>query len=233
MKEDPMTQEWTGRRIATLVTGALLGLFGLALFGGGGTALWADRTQRDAGYATTGVHKFSTGGAALATVHTHLGGAGTGWLYAPGLMDKVRIRVTPADGRAPLFVGVARSADVDRYLSGVRHTVISEFWKEQVDEVAGGAAKSVPGEQDFWVASSTGSGRQTVDWKPADGDWTVVVMNADGRPRLDIGADLGARFPALPWIGLGLLVAGAVFMAGGALLIVGALRRRNLVGVER
>jgi hypothetical protein len=52
-------------------------------------------------------------------------------------------------------------------------------------------------------------------------------MNADGRPGVDIGADLGARMPALRWIALGLLVAGAVFMAGGVLLIVGAIRRRT------
>jgi hypothetical protein len=51
-------------------------------------------------------------------------------------------------------------------------------------------------------------------------------MNADGRPGVDIGADLGARSPALLWIALGLLVGGVLFMAGGALLIVGAFRRR-------
>jgi hypothetical protein len=225
------TQQWTGRRIAVLVIGAVLGLFALALLGGGGTALWADRTQRDAGYVTTGVHKFSTAGGALATVHTHLGGAGTGWLYAPGLMGKVRIRVTPTNESTRLFVGIARSADVDRYLAGVNHTVISEFWGERVEHVGGGPARSAPGAQHFWVASSTGSGRQTVVWKPADGDWTVVVMNADGRRAVDIGADLGVRFPALPWIALGVLVSGAVFLAGGALLIVSVIRRRpSLVG---
>jgi hypothetical protein len=52
-------------------------------------------------------------------------------------------------------------------------------------------------------------------------------MNADGRPGVDIEADLAARAPALPWIALGLLVGGVVFMAGGGLLIVGAIRRRT------
>jgi hypothetical protein len=41
-----------------------------------------------------------------------------------------------------------------------------------------------------------------------------------------VRADLGARLPALPWIALGFLVAGIVFAAGAALLIVGAMRRR-------
>ena len=46
-------------------------------------------------------------------------------------------------------------------------------------------------------------------------------MNADGRHGIDVGADLGAKLPALPWIGLGVLIAGAVFLAGGGLLIAG------------
>lgn len=209
----------TGRRTATLVVASLLAVLSLALLGGGGTALWADRTQRDAGYVTTGVHQFSTAGAALATVPTHLGGAGTGWLYAPGLLDEVRVRVTPSDDAAQLFVGIARSADVERYLAEVGHTVISEFWEEKVEQRAGGPATSAPGEQRFWAASSVGTGPRTLVWQPADGDWTVVVMNADGGPGIEIGADLGARFPALPWIALGLLAAGAVLLAGSVLVI--------------
>jgi hypothetical protein len=52
-------------------------------------------------------------------------------------------------------------------------------------------------------------------------------MNADGHPAIAMGADLGAKVPALPWIGLGLLVGGAIFMAGGALLIISAIRHRR------
>jgi hypothetical protein len=49
-------------------------------------------------------------------------------------------------------------------------------------------------------------------------------MNADGRPGIDVGADLGARMPAVPWIGLGLLAAGGIFLLGGVFLVAGALR---------
>ena len=218
---------WTAGRIAALVLGVLLFLFGLALLGAGGTALWADRTQRDGGYATTDVHDFSTAGSALATVSTELGSAGIGWLYSPGLLDEVRIRVTPTSPGPPLFVGIGPSTEVDRYLAGVNHTVITEFWDEKVETVAGGQPRSAPATQDFWVASDTGRGARTLEWDPTDGSWTVVVMNADGRPGIDVGADLGARLPALPWIALGVLIAGAVFLAGGALLIAGAVRRRG------
>ena len=218
---------WTGGRIAALVVGVLLGLVSVSLLGAGGTALWAQLTQRDAGYVTTDVHNFSTAGSALATERTRLGGAGFGWLYSPGLLGKVRIRVTPASPGPAQFVGIGRSSDVDRYLAGVKHTVISEFWGEKVEQVGGGRAASAPGTQRFWVASSTGHGVRTVFWKPRSGAWTVVVMNADGRPGVDVGADLGASVPALPWVALGFVVAGAVLLVGAVLLIVGAIRRRT------
>jgi hypothetical protein len=218
---------WTAGRIAALAIGILLVLVSLALLATAGTAAWADRTQRDAGYVTTDVHRFSTAGSALATEPTNLGSAGTGWLYAPGLLGKVRIRVTPVSPDSRLFVGIGRSTGVDRYLAGVDRTVITEFWRDKIEPVGGGSPGSAPGTQDFWVASTTGPGARTLVWKPAHGTWTVVVMNADGRPGVDVGADLGARLPAVLWIALGVLAAGALFLAGGVLLIAGAIRRHR------
>ena len=226
-KVAPQPSGWTAGRIAELAIGALLALLALALLAIGGTALWADRTQRDAGYVTTDVHQFSTAGSALATESTELGSAGFGWLYSPALLGDVRIRVTPTTSGPPLFVGIGRSTDVDQYLAGVDYTVISDFWGDKTETVDGGPVASPPGAEEFWVASATGSGAQTVEWDPADGSWTVVVMNADGRPVIDVGADLGARMPAAPWIALGFLAAGAIFMAGGVLLITGAIRSRR------
>lgn len=216
---------WTGGRMAALAIGSLLVLLSLAPLAGAGIGLWADLTQREAGYVTTDVHDFSTAGSALATERVELGSAGVDWLYSPGLLDMVRIRVTPASAGAPLFVGIGRSADVERYLAGVDRTVITEFFGEKARTIDGGTPRSDPGTQGFWVASTTGSGVRTLDWDPADGSWTVVVMHADGRPGIDVGADLGARMPALRRIAVGLLAAGAIFLAGGVLLIAGAIRR--------
>jgi len=218
--------EWTAGRVASLVIGVVLVLVSLVLVGAGGTALWADRTQRDGGYVTTSVHEFSTSGSALATERIDLGSAGIGWLYTPGMLGRVRIRVTPVSPSSPLFVGIGPSADVDRYLAGVKHTIISEFFADKVEPVDGGAPRSTPATQSFWVASDSGAGVRTLVWDPRKGSWTVVVMNADGRPGIDVGADLGARMPAVLWVAIGVLVAGAILLAGGVLLIAGAIRRR-------
>lgn len=217
---------WTVGRITAVVIGALLVLVSLGLLGAGGTALWADRTHRDAAaYLTSDVQEFSSSGSALVTEQTDLGSPGTGRLYSPTLLDTVRIRVKPASPGARLFVGIGPAADVDRYLTGVGHTHISDFWTNSVEVIDGGTPGSAPGTQDFWVASATGSGAQTLVWDPTNGSWNVVVMNADGRPGIDVTADLGARVPALPWIAVGVQVVGIVFLVGGALLIASAIRR--------
>ena len=217
---------WTGGRIAAVVIGGLLALLALAFLGGGGVGLWADLTQREGGYVTPGGHDFSTSGSALASEKTKLGSAGVGWLYPPTLLGKIRIRVTPVGSESPLFVGIGPSKEVERYLAGTSHTVITGYFGDKVRLVDGGPSRSAPRAQRFWVASTTGPGARSLFWKPTDGAWTVVVMNADGRPAISVHADVGARMPALPWVATGVFVAGLVFMAGGVLLIVGAIRRR-------
>lgn len=217
---------WTGGRITALVIGALLVLVSVVLLGAGGTALWANVAKRDAGYLTTDVQEFSSPGSALATEPTDLGSPWTDWLYSPALLDEVRIRVTPVAPGPELFVGIGPSAEVDRYLAGVSHTHISEFFTNRVEFIDGATAGSPPATQGFWVASASGHGTQTVEWDPTDGSWTVVVMNADGQPGIAaVAADLGARYPALVWIAFGVLAGGAVFLVGGVLLILGAVRR--------
>jgi hypothetical protein len=218
---------WTGGRITALVIGVLLAVISLGLLGAGGTALWADTTQRDAaGYLTTSGHQFATATSALASERIDLGSAGTGWLYTPALLGTVRIRVTPVHPGSALFVGVGPSADVDHYLAGVSHILISDLWTNSVRAIGGGTPASAPGAQDFWAASSTGNGPQTLWWHPANGSWSVVVMNAAGRPGISVRADLGATYPDLLPIAVGLLAAGAVFGAGAGLLITAATRRR-------
>ena len=64
------------------------------------------------------------------------------------------------------------------------------------------------------------------------GKWSVVVMNADGRPGIAMGADLGAKVPALPWIGIGLLVGGALVLAGGVFLVVDTFRSNRTTASE-
>jgi hypothetical protein len=225
---DARPSGWTAGRVAAIVGGVLLSLVSLCLLVGAGFGVWADLAQREGGYVTTGVRSFSSPGVALSTEPTKLGSAGVGWLYAPALLGKVRIRVTPVGPRQPVFVGIGPSDAVERYLTGAAHTRIVDFWGSGVETVGGGRPAPPPGARPFWVASTSGSGPRSLIWDPEDGSWSVVVMNADGRPGIAVRADLGARMPALIWIALASLALGAIFMACAALLIVGAIRRRRV-----
>lgn len=143
------------------------------------------------------------------------------------MLDKVRIRATPADPRSAVFVGIGPTADVTRYLTGVRHAVITDFGRSGSRIIGGTGPASAPASERFWVASTSGPGARTLLWNSAKGEWTVVVMNADGRPGIDVRADAGATMPALLWIAVGMLAAGGVSLIGGGLLIGGAVRRAS------
>jgi hypothetical protein len=217
---------WTPGRVVAVVVGSLMTLASVGFLGAGGTALWADLSHRDAaGYVTSDVHTFSTGGSALATDSVELGDPGVGWLYSEVILGEVRIRVRPSDPGSQLFVGIGPTADVDRYLGGVSKTVIQDIWTDTLEASDGGTPASPPGTQDFWVASEAGTGPQTIRWDPVNGSWTVVVMNVDGAPSVNVSTDLGATMPTLMAIAIGSLAFGALFLVGGVLLIVGAIRR--------
>jgi hypothetical protein len=220
---------WTGWRIASLVVGALLFLVSLGLLAGGGAATWADNTQRDtAGYLTTGAHSFTTTSYALASDGIDLG---SGAVFVPSdLLGTVRVRVTPVRSTQPVFVGIASQAAFDRYLAGVSHEVVTNWPEGKTAQrvQAGGQPSVAPASLKIWAAQSTGTGTQTVTWRPSSGSWTVVVMNADASPGLSVSADVGATVPDLGWIAAGLLAGGGLLLLiAGALIIVPVTRARR------
>ena len=125
-----------------------------------------------------------------------------------------------------MFVGIAREADVDRYLAGTSHDELREVGAGADRYVSreGGAPPSAPGEAGIWVASAAGEGTQTVEWEARDGRWAVVVMNENGAAPVAAEVSVGAKLGVLPWIAGGLLLAGLLSMAVGAGLIGVAVR---------
>ena len=125
-----------------------------------------------------------------------------------------------------MFVGIAPQADVAEYLGGVEHSVVTEIdRKPRYLERQGGPPAGPPAEQTFWVASATGAGEQTLEWEPEDGSWNVVVMNADGSRGVAADLSIGGELDPVIWIGIGLLVGGALLAAAAALAITAGVRR--------
>ena len=224
----PRRPGWTTGRVTALVVGVLLVLGSLGLAAGGGVALWADQTQRDAaGYLTSATHDFSSPGVAVASKGVDVRNDAPDWLTADSVVGTVRVRTTATDPGTAVFVGIGRAADVDRYLAGTRYSTVSDLADGSATYIthAGTATPAAPTAQTFWAAQSNGAGTQSLTWSVRDGSWRIVVMNADAAPGVSVRADVGAKAPALPWIAGGLLAGGVVLLAAGATFTVVAIRR--------
>jgi hypothetical protein len=156
---------------------------------------------------------------------------GTATVLGSDLYGKVRLRVTPRAGK-DLFVGIARTSDVTRYLRGTAHTSVTDidYHPFDVDYTTTGGARraAAPAGQRIWAAQAHGRGAQTLTWDVDDGDWSVVVMNADGSPGVDADVRAGAKVPWLDEAAWGALGIGTVLLAiSGALLYTGARAPRR------
>jgi hypothetical protein len=99
-------------------------------------------------------------------------------------------------GAGEIFVGIAQADDVASYLEDVSFAEATEV------RYPGGA----------------------LTWDLEEGTWSLVVMNADGSPGVDVTGTLTARVPSLGIaLAVGLAV-GAALALTGTLLVVSALR---------
>jgi hypothetical protein len=206
-------------RIALLVTGALSTLIAIGLVAVGGAALWADGHKDADGYLSTGSQPFGTGTHALVSdnLDVNLGGAES--LLDDGHLGTVRLDVT-AQNEKSVFVGVARTDQVKSYLHDVASATLTDFdldpFQATYSSQDGQVDPGSPARAGIWAESVHGSGPQRLTWHVEDGDWSVVVMNADGSSDVQTKIGVGAKVPLLSKLGW------AGTAGGTGLLIVAA-----------
>jgi hypothetical protein len=225
------TKRSTGARIAAFAGAGVVGLVALVLLAAGGIALWANGQKGDDGYLATGSDRFATSTYAIATENLDVDSHGPGWLINADRYGKVRLKVDSRAGK-PVFVGIAPTDAVDRYLRGSAHATVTDVsyspFRAEYRTQRSGGRPAVPGDQRFWVASAHGAGKQSLTWDVKHGSWSVVVMNADGSRVVDAGVSAGANVPILSAVGWGALGGGLVLLiAAGALVFVGVRDPRS------
>ena len=211
--------------VALIVVGVIAAVLALGLLVGGAAAVVVDQVQRDDdGFLMSPTEDFSTATYAIASRDVDVE---ADW-GTKNLLGTVRIR---SDSARPVFVGIGREADVDRYLGGVAHAVVTDIgegWRDSEPHYEvhrGGAAGGPPAGRGFWAASATGAGEQTLGWEPEDGSWKAVVMNADGSRGVAADLSIGVELDPLVWIGLATLAAGVLLALCAALAISAGIRR--------
>ena len=204
-------------RAVPVTIGAALATVGsvLALAGGGLLA-----AAGDDGTIGSGTHEVSTPTAALVTDNADFDGVSD----LASVVDDPEIGVSAkaTDGGPAKFVGIGPKDDVDRYLAGVEvdrvqdiEVVPFELDKERRE---GTRTAAPPATQSFWVAQSSGTNAD-VHWKVRDGDYKVVVMNADGSRGVTADSRFEAGAPYLSSLALSSLLAGILMLGGGGVLL--------------
>jgi len=220
-------RRFSGGRVVAVVAGSVLALVSLGLLVAGGAGLWANGQKDDDGYLSTRTERFHTQTAALRTENLDVNLGGTASVLDNDLYGKVRLRVTSRAGK-DVFVGIAPTRDVTRYLRSTAHARVTDIdyrpFRADYALSGGGARAAAPANQRIWDAQAHGRGTQTLTWDVADGDWSVVVMNADGSPNVDADVRAGANVPFLNELAWGAIGGGAILGFGSVALLYAGLR---------
>jgi hypothetical protein len=220
----PGPSGWTAGRVIALVVGALVVVGSLGLGTAGVALAVAEGTMRDdAGFLMSGDERLTTDTFALASTNIELQADTPADVVPEALLGDAKVSATSQSGD-PLFLGLAATEDVEGYLADVRHDTVLDLVGPEYRESGSRAPSGPPEAEDFWVVSASGTGEQSVVWEPRDGDWTVVVMNADGSAGLDADMAAGAELPVLEWVVAVLLVLAGIGLVLGAVIITLAVR---------
>ncbi|MDY6794032.1 MAG: hypothetical protein SWK76_01935 [Actinomycetota bacterium] len=140
-------------------------------------------------------------------------------------MDKAKVEAESKDPSQPIFLGIAETGDIRYYLRDVEHDEVTnvDIFPSTIEYETrrGEAAPELPVEQDFWLETSSGVGKQVIEFELKEREYTVLVMKSDGSAGVDIELVFGIKSSgAVLAIGIILLAVGMGLMAGGIIMVV-------------
>ena len=133
---EPSRGGGTAGRVVLIVVGIVAGVLALGLLASGCALVAVDQTQRDDdGFLMSPSEDFRTPSYAVVSESADLDTKGAEWALDT-FLGTVRIR-SESDAR-DVFVGIGPADDVDAYLDGVEHDVVTDLHDEpNYDRVAG------------------------------------------------------------------------------------------------
>lgn len=136
------------------------------------------------------------------------------------------------EGDGNFLLAVGRPDDVDAWVGSTAHntvTGVSEDGKSlQMERADGEATAPNPSGSDLWVSTETASGDLEYTWTPpADGEWSLLLAS-DGTKAAP--SSISMTFPndtSTPWAIPLMVIGGLLVLAGIALAVLGARRRKD------
>jgi hypothetical protein len=233
----PKSSAWDAGRVIVTIIGAVMVFtaFGLVM-GGWGLRAVRETIMDEEGYIVSGVQRLSTDSYALVfqDLDVHIDDEASRFFRAMGGDIVFKLE---AGGAEPVFLGVARDADAVTYLGSVEYDrLVSGRWEYDpfvhdfpdyaVSRHPGDGPSAPPTAHSFWSAHASGSGDQTLTWRPTTGSYWVVVMNEDASPGVDADVRLGVRVPLIGSLGTILFTTGVIIGLVGAVILYFAVVRR-------
>src|SRR5262245_49781122 len=177
------------KKVVLIVLGAVALVVGLGAVMAGGV-LAAFIGSDDA--LRSGAHQVGTSTAALVSPTERVSHANP---LRSGI-GAVTITMTAHSSGRPVFLGVARAEDVDRYLNQVAFDEVTDFdlspYRVQTVRHEGFREPEPPTQQSFWVATATGTDAH-LQWRVTEGDYRLVVLNANPAPGVSAAAEFGVK----------------------------------------
>jgi hypothetical protein len=231
-RRDGAATDMRAGRIVAIVVGCILGVLGLGLLIAGiaGTVAYGVARDDDGYFRTDEIH-LATPTSAITSDSLDLGGTpgDADWVTERGDFATVTLDLRPAGSGQELFAGIGPTDDVTRYLASVPHDRVSDYDDSNstvtYERQEGSATPAPPSDQTFWVAKVATDQPGALTWDVKGGDWTVVVMNADGSSGVDADVRVGIKIDWLLPVAIVLIVVGVVVLVGGTLLAVFVGRR--------
>jgi hypothetical protein len=215
-------------RIVLIVLGSILILTSFGLLIGGGVLTTMERSFKDQqGYYSTHQFELSSDSAAIVSGPANID-IDDGWVF-PNNLATIKIEAVNVNPDQPVFIGIARSSSVNKYLAGVSYSETRDLEAYHngiaLHTFRGADSAPAPTSQNIWVASANGSGTQTLEWEVNSGRYSVVLMNADGSSPVDADVSVGVKIPeVIKAVGVGLLVGGFILLMGGGVMLFFGIR---------
>lgn len=224
-------------KILLLIFGVIILLISFGLIAGGSNLLWVNaRHVDDEGFFTSSTLHIDRDSNAVVIGPIELDEVALRVLRTIGVITIFEVEGMNNNPSKQIFMGVADQANLGNYLDNVAYdemNLVNRGWRLDFSKVtyvshSGASLPTVPSSESIWTVSKVGEGPQILEWETEKGNHSIVLMNDDGSKGVDIDMIFKTKIPSIVGYGLGLLIAGIVFLIVGGLMIFRAVRQRHL-----